>query len=498
MVSEAHAAGAVAAEAETAPRTTTFDWRRRLARRVMITDFLALIWVVFGTQIVWLGLGPASLAFRAEQHFDSLSYWKFSAFLVVVWMWVLALNDSRSDRVMGAGNSEYVRIVNSSMLLFGGIAIIAFLARVDIARGYLLISLPTGIGVLVLVRWMWRQWLIAKRASGEYAARVLLVGSRDSVAQIARELRRNLGAGYAVVGACVVRPKPDEDIDGTPIVGDMSTITDAMAAVQADTLAVTSTGDLPPKRLKEISWELEAGKQHLVLAPSLTDIAGPRIHSRPIAGLPLLHVETPQFSRGQRVVKRTFDIVVAALLIILLSPVLLVVALAVRFTSPGPVFFSHERIGRRGAPFTMLKFRSMRIGSEHELQSLLRAQGTEQQPLFKVKNDPRITPIGRFIRKYSLDELPQFFNVLDGSMSLVGPRPQIAAEVALYSNAAKRRLLTRPGITGLWQVSGRSELAWEDAVKLDLYYVENWTLTGDIMILLRTIRAALRPGSTAI
>jgi exopolysaccharide biosynthesis polyprenyl glycosylphosphotransferase len=249
--------------------------------------------------------------------------------------------------------------------------------------------------------------------------------------------------------------------------------------------------------VKQISWALEPGRQHLVLAPSITDIAGPRLHTRPVAGLPLVHVETPKFSRGQRFAKRSFDIVAATLLIFLASPVLLAVATGVKATSPGPLLFRQERIGLRGIPFQMLKFRSMRVGADAELKALLDAQGTSERPLFKVKDDPRITSIGRFIRKYSLDELPQLFNVLGGSMSLVGPRPQVAAEVALYTDAARRRLLARPGITGLWQVSGRSSLDWDQTVRLDLYYVENWSLLGDIAILAKTVKTVVSPGETA-
>ncbi|MDF2994129.1 MAG: gumD, partial [Microbacterium sp.] len=177
--------------------------------------------------------------------------------------------------------------------------------------------------------------------------------------------------------------------------------------------------------------------------------------------------------------------------------VLIAVAIAVSTTSSGPLLYRQQRIGQHGRPFSMLKFRSMRVGAERELKALLDAQGTSEKPLFKVKDDPRITPVGRFIRKYSLDELPQLFNVLGGSMSIVGPRPQIAAEVALYTDAARRRLLARPGLTGLWQVSGRSSLDWEDAVRLDLYYVENWSLVGDLAILAKTAKAVLAPGESA-
>lgn len=469
-------------------------WRRLYARRLLISDLLVVVWVVYGTQILWFGIEPVEVAGLAE-----LSYWIFSAVLVVGWVIALTLHDTRSDRVIGIGNTEYVRVADASFRLFGLIAIVAFLVRVDVARGFLLISLPLGLLTLILERWLWRQWLRAKRSIGEYSARVLLVGSEQSVSQIARELRRSPSAGYRVVGACV----PTGQVAGTiadseiPIMGNVNAVGRAIAATNADTVAVTSTDDLPPYKVKEISWSLEAGRQHLVLAPSIVDIAGPRIHSRPVAGLPLIHVETPRFSAGQRFAKRAFDIISSATLILLLSPVFLAVAVAVKTSSPGPLLFSHERVGLGGHAFRMHKFRSMRVGADAELAALLKEQGTSTQPLFKIQNDPRITSVGRFIRKYSLDELPQLFDVLVGSMSVVGPRPQVAAEVELYTDAARRRLLARPGITGLWQISGRSSLDWDETVRLDLYYVENWSLMGDVAILVKTVRAVISPGDSA-
>lgn len=475
------------------------DWRRSYARRLFLTDFVILIWVVYAAQIAWFGAGWATLAAEEDSRINDLSYWAFSAILIAAWMWALSFTDSRSYRVIGTGSQEYIRVAVSSFRLFGVIAIIAFLTKTEVARGYLLISLPLGILTLILGRWVWRQWLIMKRQRGEYSAKVLLVGSLESVTQIARELQRNRAAGYEVVGACVPSGKIADSITGTgvPIMGTVDSVSRAVAATGADTVAITSTDELPPNRVKEISWGLEAGRQHLVLAPSIVDIAGPRIHVRPVAGLPLMHVETPRFTRGQAFVKRGFDVIATTFITLLLSPVLIAVALGVKATSSGPLLYKQERIGLRGEPFQMLKFRSMRVGADRELAALLAAQGTSATPLFKIKNDPRITPIGRLIRKFSLDELPQLFNVLGGSMSLVGPRPQIAEEVALYDEAARRRLLARPGITGLWQVSGRSSLDWEQTVRLDLYYVENWSLLGDLSILARTVRAVVAPGGTA-
>lgn len=227
----------------------------------------------------------------------------------------------------------------------------------------------------------------------------------------------------------------------------------------------------------------------MILAPALTDVAGPRIHTQPVAGLPLIHVSTPKLTGGKKVAKRSFDLIIAGLLVALLSPLFLLLALMVKLTDGGPVFYRQERIGLRGTTFHMLKFRSMRVDADAQLHALLAAQGSGNTPLFKVENDPRITPLGRILRKYSLDELPQLLNVLGGSMSLVGPRPQREGEVALYDDAAHRRLYVSPGMSGLWQVSGRSNLSWEESIRLDLYYVENWSLMGDVVILFKTFKA---------
>jgi len=482
------------------PGRDSQNWRRSYARRLVVTDFVILVWAVYAAQIAWFGAGWATVAAEEDSRINELSYWAFSAMLIVAWMWALSFTDSRSYRVIGTGSQEYIRVAVSSFRLFGVIAIVAFLTKVDVARGYLLISLPLGIVTLILGRWVWRQWLIMKRGRGEYSARVLLIGSLGSVTQIARELQRNRAAGYEVVGACIPSGKVADVIPGTgiPIMGSVEAVQRAIAATGADTVAVTSTDELPPDKVKEISWNLEAGKQHLVLAPSITDIAGPRVHTRPVAGLPLIHVETPRFSKGQLFLKRTVDLTASIAGIIVLSPLLILLAMAVRLGSQGPVLFRQKRVGFRGREFTMLKFRSMVVNAEDLREQLVRQQrDAGNEVLFKMKNDPRVTPIGRVMRKFSLDEIPQLLNVVGGSMSLVGPRPPLPSEVAQYAHHVHRRFLAKPGITGLWQVSGRSSLSWEESVRLDLSYVENWSLLGDFVILAKTARAALAPGETA-
>jgi exopolysaccharide biosynthesis polyprenyl glycosylphosphotransferase len=469
-------------------------WSTIYARRVAITDVAVIAWAVIGSQILWFGSFDSTLNVSKYRGGFALSYSFISLVVIVVWVVALAIFATRDSRVVGTGSAEYRRVIDATLRLFGLIAILAFLFKIDLARGFIITALPVGLLALLASRWMWRQWLSVERLSGRFVSRVILVGSHASVVAIARDLQRQPLAGYLVVGACV----PGDVVSiilpsGTiPVTGSLDNVQQAMAATGADTVIVTSSDDLPPERIRELSWSLEPGRQHLVLAPSLTDIGGPRIHTRPVAGLPLIHVETPRYEGAKLFYKRGFDIVASALLILVLAPVLIAIAAIVRLSTPGPLLFRQERVGLNGKRFDMLKFRSMVVDAEQRLAELRSQQRSEGNiVMFKMRDDPRITPIGRVLRRYSLDELPQLFNVLVGSMSLVGPRPPLDREVAVYENHVHRRFLVKPGITGLWQVSGRSSLSWEDTVRLDLYYVENWSITGDVVILWRTAKAVV-------
>jgi exopolysaccharide biosynthesis polyprenyl glycosylphosphotransferase len=469
------------------------DWSRSIAFRLAVTDLIVIAWAVIGTQIAWFGTLDAELNMSKYRGGFGLNYTLVSAALIVTWAVILTVFGTRDSRYVGSGNNEYRRVVDATVRLFGVVAIVAFLFQLDLARGYIILAFPIGLFALLASRWMWRQWLTAQRLRGRFSSRVLLVGSRVSVTAISRDLARAPGSGYLVVGACIPGDAIGEYLNGVvPVSSNLDELQTAMEATGADTVVVTSSDELSPERIRELSWSLEPGRQHLVLAPSLTDVGGPRIHMRPVAGLPLIHVETPRYEGMKRFSKRAFDVVSSIVLITFLAPVLLAVAVSVRISTPGPVLFRQERVGLNGKHFLMLKFRTMVIDAEMQLDALLKMERAEgNSVMFKMKNDPRVTPVGTFLRRFSMDELPQLFNVLLGSMSLVGPRPPLDSEVAIYENHVHRRFLVKPGVTGLWQVSGRSNLSWEDTVRLDLYYVENWSITGDILILWRTLRAVL-------
>jgi exopolysaccharide biosynthesis polyprenyl glycosylphosphotransferase len=323
-----------------------------------------------------------------------------------------------------------------------------------------------------------------------------VVGDASAIADFTAMVRRDQYAGLRVVGACVpaeIAVDPHtiavlDDLD-VPLLGDVDSVLAAVRRSEANTVAVVSSGAVGSDKLRWISWQLEGSATDLLVSPGLTEVAGPRLHVRPVAGLPLLHVEEPEFSGFRRVLKGAFDRVMAGSALVFLAPVFAALTIAIRLDSKGPALFRQVRVGRDGSTFTMLKFRSMYADAEERLATLLSKSDHGDGVLFKMRDDPRVTRIGRLLRKFSLDELPQLINVLNGTMSLVGPRPPLPREVARYEDHVHRRLLVKPGVTGLWQVSGRSNLSWEESVRLDLRYVENWSLTEDLLILWKTLRA---------
>ncbi|HWU28365.1 MAG TPA: sugar transferase [Microbacterium sp.] len=467
--------------------------QRRYGTRLAMTDTAVVILAVFGAHLLRFGFNNEPLTI-GDRTFDfEIGYVVTSLLFVLGWLVALQMFGTREPSVLDGGSTEYRRIVDATMRVFGGIAILALLFQIQFGRFYLLIALPSGLLLLILTRWLWRNWLRHQRNAGHFLQRAIVIGDREKATHIADKIVREPQSGIRIIGAVTTHGTQEPLLEDVPVLGDFDEVLDIIDSHKVDSVILSTSDAITPKRTRKFGWALDQKRISLIVAPALTDIAGPRIHTRPVAGLPLIHVEYPRFEGRQRIAKRTFDIVGSLGLLILFSPVMIAVALAVKFTSRGPIFYAQERIGLHGKPFKMFKFRSMVVGADDQLKSLLDQQGTSDKPLFKVNDDPRITPVGRFIRRYSLDELPQFANALIGTMSLVGPRPQREAEVALYDEDAHRRLFMKPGITGLWQVSGRSDLSWDDAIRLDLYYVENWSITTDIVVVARTAAAVVKP-----
>lgn len=469
-------------------------WPRRYAQRLFYTD-AAIVFLTLGTFTYALALSGTDTVSWPDG--PDLGYPLVMGVIGILWLIALEVLDTRDEHIVGNGAAEYRGILNGTFGVFAAVALVGFFLRADLSRLLFITAAPAGLALLVFTRWLWRQWLRRNQRRGAFLDRAVVIGDRAKADHIARVIKGTEGTGYTIVGAITARGTLNSIAGGVDVIGDYVHAVEAIDRVKADTVILAGADDLDPKSIRALGWELAERDIQWVVAPAMTDIAGPRYHARPVAGLPLVHVAYPRLEGSRRVLKRTFDIIGSIVLIILFSPLLIGAGIAVAASSAGPVLYQQERIGRSGREFGMLKFRSMVRGADDQLASLLDLEGTSAQPLFKVNNDPRITPVGRFLRKHSIDELPQLFNVLVGDMSLVGPRPQRPAEVALYDDAAHRRLMVKPGMSGLWQVSGRSMLTWEDAIRLDLYYVENWSFIQDIQILFRTIKAVVAPGDTA-
>lgn len=469
------------------------SWAKRYRQWLRWSD--ALIIAVTVIAAYSLRFEEAGLVWRTP---SASPYLIVTGVILFAWIMALEVHRTRDDRVLGIGLDEYRRVVDATRRVFGGVAILVVVSNVDVLGGYFSPALPAGAMLLLFSRWQWRKWLNMQRHFGHYLSKVIVVGERPDVEHVVKRLGEVSGAAYEVIGVALpVAPCGTELVIADKISPVLCTVNaDELAAKVRETGAnsVVVAGPLQggARSVREIGWALERTKADLVLVSNLTNVAGPRIHRRPVEGLPLLHVELPQFSGVKHTIKRVMDVAVAATALVVLSPLMAWLSWVVSRDSEGPVFFRQERVGRDGQRFNMIKFRSMAATAEQDLAGLAK-QNEGSGPLFKIKNDPRVTRSGRWLRKYSLDELPQLWNVLRGDMSLVGPRPPLPAEVDDYETHARRRLLIKPGITGLWQVNGRSNLDWDESVRLDLYYVENWSLTGDFMILWRTAKAVMEP-----
>jgi exopolysaccharide biosynthesis polyprenyl glycosylphosphotransferase len=405
--------------------------------------------------------------------------------MVLLWLFALYARGSYDVRFLGVGPEEFNRILMSTILVFALVAGIGYFTNSDVSRAYVFISLPLGLLLLLAERWILRRFLYRARRHGVACYRTIVLGSHEQVAALSDELSKDAYAGYVVVGSL-----PPPDAGHAHLDAWLAQLSALVAESGADAVAVTPDTRIDRDAVRRIGWTLQGRGIDLLVAPAFGDVAGPRISMRPAAGLPLLHLEEPGLTSAQALGKRTLDIVGSALGLVVLAPVLAVIAIAVRVTTPGPALFRQWRVGLAGRTFLILKFRTMTASSD-AARGQLRDEVGHHGPGFKHKADPRVTRVGRFLRRWSLDELPQLVNVLRNDMSLVGPRPHPIDDVERYGERDFRRLMAKPGITGLWQVEGRSDLDWNESVQLDLYYIENWSWTGDIVLMVRTIRAVL-------
>lgn len=406
-----------------------------------------------------------------------------------VWLLVLLSAGAYSLGHLQSGTVEYQRVALGSGIFAGLVGVVCYLGDLELARGFFVLLFTVGLPALLFVRLARRRLFKRLRRKGLFHVPVVVAGSPTHVDEVTRVLRRETWLGYQVTGA-VTPADIDETPCGLPVLGKVSDVVELVKGSHVHAV-IFAEGSFPDSQhFKRMAWELEEHDTQMIVVPALTDISSERLTARPVAGLPLVHVERPRAMEASRWVKRAFDIVGSSLLLLVSAPVIAAVAIAIKLEDRGPVFFKQTRVGRRGEEFECLKIRSMVIDAEAR-KAELEAQNEGSGVLFKIAKDPRITKVGDFIRRYSIDEVPQFWNVLRGDMSLVGPRPALPREVAQYDIDTIRRLDVRPGLTGLWQVSGRSNLSWDDTVRLDVYYVDNWSVMQDLTILMRTAGAVL-------
>ncbi|MEO0024844.1 MAG: hypothetical protein RL196_1285 [Actinomycetota bacterium] len=470
---------------------------QRFALRLFVLDVLIAATTLLAMAFIhFRDSEDASAILTTNDRFTiSLTPVALAISMFIVWVVALAVAKSWNARIAGTGIAEYLMTTKASVAVVLFLAFASLIFKVDVSRTFVFSAFALGASALIVHRWLCRQWLLRQRGQGRYIKRTLLVGPPEQMFELADRLKLNALEGYVPVRAAVFANVFSQKLhaefarQGIELVTFEDSVAEDIEQFKIDSVIIIGSDQLSSERLKQLGWSLEGTNAELIVAPALVDFAGTRINSHPVAGMPFLHVETPSFEGIKYLAKTTFDLIFAVVAFVVVLPIMVVTAIAVWCEDRGPIFYAQERIGQNGKPFKMFKFRSMIVNAE-SMHATLRKNATNllNEKMFKDPNDPRLTKVGRFIRRYSIDELPQIFNVMNGSMSVVGPRPPLAVEVAEYEIKAHRRLLVKPGITGLWQVSGRSLLSWDETVRLDLYYVENWSLAGDIFIILRTFR----------
>ena len=464
---------------------------RAYAAAVGLLDFIVLTFTTLTTYVVTYQtfrlLDPieASGTLRVEVDPQAVGLT-----MLGTWLIALAVFKTRDTKVIGSDFLEYRRIVNASLSVLGLLAFNSLFFKVDVSRVFVTSLIAFGLLALLIERRIARAWLKRQRLQGRFKKRIVVYGPEDltvhSVERLSNNKDHEFEPVFTISGTKQLKLKMIET--GEEREFELQDLPEICKAYNVELLKVVGSSATSADMHKRLYWALDGHDISFVVSPSITGVSSSKLTTRVIAGTPLLEISSTKFSGPQYAVKTVFDFVFSLVALILVSPIMLVAAIAIKLNDGGPVFFKQTRVGVRGQDFQILKFRSMKVGAEQEFEQLAEQAGYEINAVqFKLKDDPRVTLIGKFIRKTSIDELPQFINVLRGEMSVVGPRPHVHKEVEAYDDAAVRRLLVKPGITGPWQVGGRSELSWDESVALDVGYVENWTLLGDIAIVLRTL-----------
>lgn len=429
------------------------------------------------------------------------SYFWISIAVLFVWIFSLYQTGSYSINNLGAGTREYALVLRATTFTFVIVAIFSYLLKAEIARSFLLFAFPVCFFLLLLNRWIWRKHLLRQRRQGRFTETAVILGSINSVSIIANRFMKNPEVGLRIVGIFLPPTEIDSNapleikVSGSPfpVLGDANELISVVRAENIRNVIIGASGAPNSEDIRKLGWELLPGNERLFLATNVVDIAGPRLQLRPLAGMSIIEVLEPEFEGVNRIIKRSIDLVLGSFGLLLSIPIFFFAAIQIRLNDGGPIFYSQLRVGKAGKIFRIYKFRTMRIGSDQEEIHIENSQeeNVGNEVLFKMKNDPRVTKPGRWLRRTSIDELPQLINVLGGSMSLVGPRPPLPSETESYESHVHTRFMVKPGITGLWQVSGRSDLSWEESVQADLSYVQNWSIISDFVILWRTVKVVI-------
>ena len=454
-------------------------WAKEYLRRAAVVDLGCAVLGVFAAVQLRFGNDVTE------------TYVALSLALPVLWIAALWLSGGYDVRFVGTGSDEYRKVLNAGVGLTAAIALFSYTVDLQLSRSYVVIALPSVTLFDLVARYTLRKRLHRQRAAGLCLLSVVVVGHESAIADLVKELGRDRYHGLTVISACVAQPSGCSEVAGVPVYGGLDDVAAAVDKYGADTVAVLACPEMDGIRLRSLAWELEKSGTDLCVSPALLDVAGPRTTVRPTAGLTLLHVDHPQLGGVRLLLKEVFDRCAAALGLILFAPLLAVLGAAIRLHDRGPALFTQVRVGKDGQAFKIYKFRTMVVDAERSKAKLM-ARNDLDGVLFKLRSDPRITKLGAHLRRWSVDELPQLVNVLLGHMSLVGPRPALPEEAAQYADHVRRRLVVKPGLTGLWQVNGRSDLSWEESVRLDLRYVENWSFALDLQILWKTISVLVR------
>jgi exopolysaccharide biosynthesis polyprenyl glycosylphosphotransferase len=460
----------------------------RALRYLPATAFVLDLAILSACTVVAV-LGRKELRFFDSPADVSSSVATAGPFMVAGWLLVLALFGAYEKGVFGAGTDEFKRVTNGTLIAGALVGVGCYIVNVDLSRGFFVLAFGLALPLLLIGRGVLRRALHGARRRGSLRHRVLIAGSTSHIDEIASVLRRESWLGYQVVGCLTPAHELAEETRlGVPVLGNSDEATSVVLESGADIIFFAGGALSSANQMRKVVWDLEHHDVQVVVAPSVTDISSERVQIRPVGGLPLMHIDPPAWRDASRWGKRVFDIVGSGALILAFAPIFLFAALRIWAYDRGPIFFRQTRIGKDAQPFGCFKFRTMVVNAEAMVAKMQEEMG-QSALLFKMKDDPRITKPGKWLRRFSVDELPQLFNVFIGDMSLIGPRPQVAREVELYDNAMSRRLHVRPGMTGLWQVSGRNDLSAEEAIRLDLYYIDNWSMVQDISILAKTFSA---------